>query len=156
MYLNLRNFFRCFIWQLSYRDDCSCFAMRQTPRRVQKHASLCGQGQKHIKQSKLVQWWVSYKNENGPLAFEHRIRSNSTLDLSEFNVNVMTENNEAYQRSPYDPVIWKWPFFFVQTPEFFLTSMKLSFASYIMRSIKVKNISGVWTSKKGHFWIPGS
>ena len=47
--------------------------MRQTPRRVQEHASLCGQGQKHIKQSKLVHWWVSYKNENGPLAFEHRI-----------------------------------------------------------------------------------
>ena len=26
---------------------------------------------------------------------------------SEFNVNVMTGNNEAYQHSPYDPVIHK-------------------------------------------------
>ena len=42
-----------------------------------------------------------------------------TLDLSEFNVNVMTGNNEAYQRSPYYPVIQKGPFFYVQTPEFF-------------------------------------
>ena len=42
-----------------------------------------------------------------------------TMDLSEFNVNVMTRNNGAYQRSPYDPVIQKWPFFFVQTQEFF-------------------------------------
>ena len=33
--------------------------------------------------------------------------SGSTLDLSKFNVNVMTGNNEAYQRSPYDPVIQK-------------------------------------------------
>ena len=40
----------------------------------------------------------------------------STLDLSKFNVNVMTDNNEAYQPSPYDPVFQKWPFFFVQTP----------------------------------------
>ena len=46
-----------------------------------------------------------------------------TLDLSEFNVNVMTGNNEAYQRSPYDPVIQKLPFFFVQTPDFFLELM---------------------------------
>ena len=30
-----------------------------------------------------------------------------TMDLSEFNVNVMTGNNEVYQRSPYDPVIQK-------------------------------------------------
>ena len=30
-----------------------------------------------------------------------------TLDLSEFNANVMTGNNEAYQRSPYDPGIQK-------------------------------------------------
>ena len=29
------------------------------------------------------------------------------LDLSEFNVNVMTGNNKTYQRSPYDPVIQK-------------------------------------------------
>ena len=48
-----------------------------------------------------------------------------TLDLSEFNVNVMTGNNGAHQRSPYDPVIRKWPFFFVQTPELFFTSMEL-------------------------------
>ena len=30
-----------------------------------------------------------------------------TLDLSEFNVNVMTRNNGAHQRSPYDPGIQK-------------------------------------------------
>ena len=30
-----------------------------------------------------------------------------TLDLSEFNVNVMTGNNGAHQRSPYDPGIQK-------------------------------------------------
>ena len=30
-----------------------------------------------------------------------------TLDLSKFHVNVMTGNNEAYQRSLYDPVIQK-------------------------------------------------
>ena len=30
-----------------------------------------------------------------------------TLDLSEFNVNVMTGNNRAHQRSPYDPGIQK-------------------------------------------------
>ena len=49
----------------------------------------------------------------------------STLDLSEFNVDVMTGNNGAYQRSPYDPVIQKLPFLFVQTPELFFTSMEL-------------------------------
>ena len=65
-----------------------------------------------------------------------------TLDLSEFNVNVMTGNNGAHQRSSYDPVIRKLPFFFVQTPEFFSTSMKLPFASYIMSSIEVKKNSG--------------
>ena len=31
----------------------------------------------------------------------------ATLDLSEFNVNVMTGNNGAHQRSPYDPGIQK-------------------------------------------------
>ena len=75
----------------------------------------------------------------------HHSSRRPTLDLSEFNVNIMTGNNEAYQHSPYDPVIQKWPFFFVQTPDFFFTSMKLSFASFIMSSIKVKNIFGVWT-----------
>ena len=30
-----------------------------------------------------------------------------TMDLSEFNGNVMTGYNEAYQSSPYDPVIQK-------------------------------------------------
>ena len=33
------------------------------------------------------------------------ISSPSTLDLIEFNVNVMTGNNGAHQRSPYDPGI---------------------------------------------------
>ena len=42
-----------------------------------------------------------------------------TFDLSEFKVNVKTGNNGAHQRSPYDPGIQKWPFFFVQTPEFY-------------------------------------
>ena len=46
--------------------------------------------------------------------------STLTLDLSEFNVNVMTGNNGAHQRSPYDPRIQKQPFFFDQTTEFFL------------------------------------
>ena len=36
-----------------------------------------------------------------------------TLELSEFNVNVMTENNGAHQRTSYDPGIQKIPFFFV-------------------------------------------
>ena len=31
----------------------------------------------------------------------------STLDLSEFNVNVMTGNNGTHLRSPYDPEIQK-------------------------------------------------
>ena len=81
----------------------------------------------------------------------------STLDLSEFNVNVMTGNNEAYQRSPYDPVIQKWPFFFVQTPEFFFTSMKLSFASYIMSSIEVKKILGSGQKERSfpNHWVIG-
>ena len=30
-----------------------------------------------------------------------------TLDLSEFNVNIMTRNNGAHQRSPYGPGIQK-------------------------------------------------
>ena len=30
-----------------------------------------------------------------------------TLDLFEFNVNVMTRNNRAHQRSPYGPGIQK-------------------------------------------------
>ena len=30
-----------------------------------------------------------------------------TLDLSEFNVNVMTGNNGVHQHSPYDPGIQK-------------------------------------------------
>ena len=34
-------------------------------------------------------------------------RYTNTLDLSEFNVNVMTGNNGAHQRSPYDPRIQK-------------------------------------------------
>ena len=71
-----------------------------------------------------------------------------TLDLSEFNVNVMTGNNGAHQRSPYDPVIRKLPFFFVQTPELFFTLMKLSFASYIMSSIEVKKILGSGQKRK--------
>ena len=62
-----------------------------------------------------------------------------TLDLSELSMSwVMSGNNGAHQRSPYDPGIQKRPFFFVQTPESFFTSMKLSFASYIMSSMKVK------------------
>ena len=44
-----------------------------------------------------------------------------TLDLSEFNVDVMTGNNGAHQRSPNDPGTQKWPFFYVQTPEMFFT-----------------------------------
>ena len=57
----------------------------------------------------------------------------------------MTGNNEAYQRSPYDPVIHKWAFFFVETPDFLFTSMKLSFASFIMSSLSpnLKKISGL-------------
>ena len=42
-----------------------------------------------------------------------------TFDLSQFNVNVMAGNNKAYQRSPCDPVIQKWLFFFVPIPDFF-------------------------------------
>ena len=68
------------------------------------------------------------------------INFEDTLDLSEINVNVITGNNEAYQRSPNDPVIQRWPFFFCPDPRFFYTSMKLSFASYIMSSIEVKKL----------------
>ena len=50
--------------------------------------------------------------------FGNVICKGCSLDLSEFKVNVMTRNNEAYQRYPYDPGIQKCPFFFVQTPEF--------------------------------------
>ena len=35
--------------------------------------------------------------------------SEFTLDLSEFNVNVMTGNNGAHQRSPYDPELLDYP-----------------------------------------------
>ena len=31
----------------------------------------------------------------------------ATMDLSEFNVNFMTQNNGEHQRSPYDPGIQK-------------------------------------------------
>ena len=48
-----------------------------------------------------------------------------TLDISEFNVNVMTRNNGAHQRSPYDQGIQKWPFFLFQTPEKIINSMEL-------------------------------
>ena len=36
-----------------------------------------------------------------------RVNFPFTLDLSEFNVSVMTGNNGAHQRSPYDPGIQK-------------------------------------------------
>ena len=71
-----------------------------------------------------------------------------TLNLSGFNVNVMTGNNEAYQHSPYDPVIRKWPFFLSRPQNFFFISMKLSFASYITSSIKVKQILGSGQKRK--------
>ena len=90
------------------------------------------------------------------VSFKSSCPSCGTLDLSEFNVNVMTGNNGAHQRSPYDPGIQKWPFFFVPTPANIFTSMKLSFASYIMRLHRGKKNSRVWTKKKGHIWIPGS
>ena len=76
------------------------------------------------------------------IAAESWFRLQITLDLSEFNGNVMTRNNGAHQCSPYDPGIQKWPCFFVQTPEYSSTSMKLSFASYIMSSIEVNKILG--------------
>ena len=47
-----------------------------------------------------------------------------TLDLSEFNVNVMTQNNGTHQRSPYDSRIQKWPVF-LSRPQKKNTSMEL-------------------------------
>ena len=44
-----------------------------------------------------------------------------TMDLSEFNVNVMIQINGEHQCSPYNPGIQKWPFVLFLTPEKNLT-----------------------------------
>ena len=75
-----------------------------------------------------------------------------TMDLSEFNVNVMTRNNGAHQRSPYGPGIQKQPFFLFQTQEMFfhLNETVIFKLYYIMSSIELI-FSGVRNKKKGHF-----
>ena len=52
-------------------------------------------------------------------------KEEGTLDLSEFNVNIMTWKNGAHQRYPYDPGIQKWPFFFSRAQNFLFASMEL-------------------------------
>ena len=49
------------------------------------------------------------------IAAESWFRLQITLDLSEFNGNVMTRNNGAHQCSPYYQGIQKWLFLYVQT-----------------------------------------
>ena len=47
--------------------------------------------------------------------FPHPIlMRNWQMDISEFNVNVMTPNNGVHQHSPRDPGIQKWAFFLFQ------------------------------------------
>ena len=60
-----------------------------------------------------IQSALIHSNNTSKTAFR------GTLDLSEFNVDVMTRNNGAHQRSPYGPGIQKWPFFLFHTPNFF-------------------------------------
>ena len=69
-------------------------------------------------------------------------------DLSEFNVNVMTGNNGAHQRSPHDPGIQKLPFFFVQTPQFCFTYMELMIKLANDNFIEVKKILGSGQKRK--------
>ena len=55
----------------------------------------------------------------------------TALDLLEFNVNVMTENNGAHQRTSYDPRIQisEKTFLFCPDPRIFFTS-KLMISSH--------------------------
>ena len=91
-------------------------------------------------QTKLCSWEDTVRN-----FFTFQVKN-----TSEFNVNVMTGNNEAYQHSPYGLVIQKFFVFFVQAPEFFFTSMELMISLANDNVIEVKKNSGVWRKKKGH------
>ena len=53
---------------------------------------------------KVSEWSLNQVPWPHPIKLEH---SPYTLDLSEFNVDVMTGNNGAHQRSPNDPGIQK-------------------------------------------------
>ena len=71
------------------------------------------------------------------LKFIHRYSSLVTLDLSEFNVNVMTGNNVLHMTQGLRNDLS----FFVQTPEYF-TSMELMIQLENDNFIEVKKILG--------------
>ena len=59
----------------------------------------------------------------------------------------MTRNNRAHQRSPYDPGIQKWPFFFVQTREKKLLKIDIVISKLFHELHRGKKNAWGWTKK---------
>ena len=72
----------------------------------------------------------------------------ATMDLSEFNVNVMTQSNGEHQSSPYDPGIQKWPFLLFLTPEKINYIEVMIYSLEMTVSLKWKNFWGLEQKEK--------
>ena len=120
-----------------------------TPRSLHRYTTFHSGMDAKVSQQRFwpLPWEWAHDDKTMPyklyVSFKSSCPSCGTLDLSEFNVNVMTGNNGAHQRTPYDPGIQKWPFFFVQTPEFFLPLWSSWYSLQMTISLKWKKFWGL-------------